>query len=125
MENKEKHISFSTTLKLIRAQKNLTVRKFSEITGVSPAYICDLEKGYRKGTLEMVNTISERLMLSENENKLLMNSFYRDHLSLPEDIIYYLIDNDLLDSIKTIKENDKCGEIIKTLALNLNKKELK
>lgn len=122
MENKEKHISFSTTLKLIRAQKNLTVRKFSEITGISPAYICDLEKGYRKGTLETVNTISERLILSENENKLLMNSFYRDHLSLPEDIIYYLIDNDLLDSIRTLKKNDKNGDHIKTLALNINKK---
>ena len=123
MENNEEHLTFSTTLKLIRAQKNLTIRKFNEITGISPAYICDLEKGYRKGTLEIVNIISKKLMLSKDENKLLMNSFYRDHLSLPQELIYYLIDNDLLDSIKFIKENDQNGNSIKTLASNLHQKK--
>lgn len=123
MNSLKKQLTFGDTLKLIRIQKNLTIRNFSEITGISPAYICDLEKGYRKGNLNTVMKISEKLILSEDENKMLMYSFYREHLSLPEELIYYLIDNDLLDSIKIIKENDKNGERIKTLALNLKQKK--
>ena len=123
MNSLKKQLTFGDTLKLIRIQKNLTIRNFSEITGISPAYICDLEKGYRKGNLNTVMKISEKLILSGDENKMLMYSFYREHLSLPEELIYYLIDNDLLDSIKIIKENDKNGERIKTLALNLKQKK--
>lgn len=125
MKTIKKALLFGTALKLIRIEKNLTMRKFSDITGISPAYLCDLEKGNRKGTLEVAKTICEKLILAEEETKMLMNAFYREHLTLPEDIIYYLLDNDLLGSIKTIKENDKCGKSIKTLSLNINKKELK
>ena len=123
METKEKTLKFGSTLKLIRLEKELTMRKFSDITGISPAYLCDLEKGYRKGNLELVRTICEKLTLTKQEHKMLMNAYYRDHLSLPEDIIYYLIDNDLLDSIRNIKENDQHGESVKTLSLNLNQKK--
>lgn len=123
METKEKTLIFGSTLKLIRLEKELTMRKFSDITGISPAYLCDLEKGYRKGNLETVKTICEKLTLTKEEHKMLMNAFYRDHLSLPEDIIYYLIDNDLLDSIRNIKENDQHGESVKTLSLNFNQKK--
>lgn len=122
METVKKSLSFGTTLKLIRIEKNLTMRKFSDFTGISPAYLCDLEKGFRKGNLEIAQTICEKLILTEEQTKMLMNAFYRDHLTLPEDIIHYLIDNDLLDSIRDIKKSDQCGESVKTLALNLNKK---
>lgn len=118
------NVTVGNIIKYIRTKKNLTIRSFSDITGISPAYICDLEKGFRKGTLETVNIISKKLMLTGAENKVLFNAFYRDHLSLPEDLIYYLIDNDLLDSISILKEKDPDGSNIKRLSLNLenNKK---
>lgn len=125
MNNEIEKLSFCNTLKYIRFKRDLTIRKFSEITGISPAYICDLEQGHRKGNLGIVKNISEKLILSEEDHKILINAFYRDHLSLPEDLIYYLIDNDLLDSIKILKEFDQDGSNIKRLSNDLkNSKQL-
>lgn len=119
------NLKLGQVIKYLRAKKHLTIRKLSEITGISPAYICDIEQGFRKGTIDTVNIISDRLALNGFENKLLFNAYYRDHLSLPENLIYYLIDNDLLDSINIIKENDQDGSYIKRLAHDLqNNKKL-
>lgn len=125
MSNINETLSFGNTLKYIRAKRNLPIRKFSEITGISPAYICDLEKGHRKGTFEILTNISEKLILSEHEQKILINAFYRDRMSLPKNLINYLIDNDLLETLNILTEYDKDGANIKSLALKLkNNKQL-
>lgn len=125
MNNTQEHLILGNTLKLIRAQRDLTMRKFSEITGISPTHICDLENGNRRGTLQVIQKISKTLILSEDENKLLMNAFFHDNSMLPKDLLYYLISNDLLDTIKILKEYDQDGSNVKRLAQNLeNNKRL-
>jgi len=48
-----------------------------------------------------------------------MKAFARDRLDIPVELLYYLIDNELIESIKIIKNEDAKGETIKRLALAL------
>lgn len=49
-------------LKIIRKNKNLTIRELSEMAGVSMGYICHLENGSRKNpSKEIMEKIADAL----------------------------------------------------------------
>lgn len=110
---------FGKTLKGIREDRDLSIRQFAKICDFSPAYISDLEKDNRKPTLELINRISNNLILTEEEKNTMKNAFIHDRLEVSPELLYYLIDNDLIESLKILKELDSKGENIKRLAFSL------
>ena len=110
---------FGKTLKGMREDRDLSIRQFAKICDFSPAYISDLEKDNRKPTLELINRISNNLILTEEEKNSMKNAFIHDRLEVSPELLYYLIDNDLIESLKILKELDSKGENIKRLAFSL------
>ena len=109
-------LKFGVILKNIRTTRNMTVRDFSDTCFMSVGYISDLEKGNRKATAQVMNNITTNLNLTEEEHKDMINAFAYDRLQIPSELLMYLVDNDLLPSLKVLKENDKEGKSIKKLA---------
>jgi len=116
-----KELKFGGVLRDIRTSRSLTIRQFSETCYISPTYICDLENGHRKATMQVMNNISNTLSLTEEENKNMMDAFSYDRLQIPTELLYYLIDNDLLESVKAFKEYDEKGTAVKGFAKELKK----
>lgn len=112
----DEKLIFGFVLKKIRNNREISIRRLASILGISAVYLSDLENNARKVTLNVIEKIKSNLILTEDEEKLMMNAFTHDRLNVPVEILYYLIDNDLLDSIKTIKKEDAKGESIKRLA---------
>ena len=112
-------LKFGSVLNGIRTSRELTIRDFSEATGFSAGYLCDLENSNRMGSLEVINKISNKICTSEEENKAMVKAYMCDRLTLPSELIYYLVENELLESIKIIKEHDPKGESIKKLAKSI------
>ena len=67
----------------------------------------------------MLQRILKKLDLTKTEKEEVMKAFARDRLDIPVELLYYLIDNELIESIKIIKNEDAKGETIKRLALAL------
>lgn len=110
---------FGKTLKNIRENRDLSIRQFSKMCDFSAAYISDLEKDNRKPTIELINRISNNFILTEEEKNKMKDAFIHDRLEVPSELLYYLIDNDLIESLKILKELDSKGENIKRLAFFL------
>lgn len=119
MKNEEK-LKFGSVLNYIRTSRELSMRQLAIICGLSAMYISDLENGNRKPTLRVIECISKKLLLTDEEYSMMMDAFAHDRLQVPVDILYYLIDNDLIESLNILKEVDKKGDNIKRLALSLN-----
>lgn len=113
---------FGTALKQVREDRELTIRGLSEIIKFSPAYIVDLEKGNRKPSSNIINAITQNIFLTEEEHERLLIGYYTSHPRMPADIIYYIEKNGLLESLQTLKEQDKDGtkfkHFVKTLQPN-------
>lgn len=119
MNNAGKNLKFGQVLRDIRNNRGLSVRQFALKCGVSAIYISDLENNNRKSTMSVINKICNNICLTEQELQSMMDAFTRDRLDIPVELLYYLIDNDLIESLQTIKESDKKGVNIKKLALKL------
>ena len=116
---------FSKVLSYIRSKNNLTIKAFSEKTGLSTTYIFDLEKGNRLPTEEVITKLVNNIQLSESETQLLWDCFVYDRHAIPQDILNYLLDNDLLEYIRAIKEKDEKGIEFKRFALQINPRKVK
>ncbi len=114
MENK-----FGNIIKYIRIDRNLSLRDFAKLCEFSPAYISDLEKNNRKPSTEVIKRISERLAITRDEQKMMMDAYFHDRLEIPSELLHYIIDNDLIESLKILKELDSDGQDIKNLAFSL------
>lgn len=122
MNEEHGKLMFGTALNQIRMSRNLSLRKFASIIEFTPAYISDLEKGNRLPTLEVLSRVSQKIILSEEEKKLLNEGYRFAHPSIfiPIDVMYYILENDLVDSIKKLEKLDKKGTKIKKLVSILN-----
>lgn len=123
--DRKANLKFPLVLKKIREDRNLTMRKVVDMTGYAPSYICDLEKGNRKPTMQVVETFINKLNLTEIECHLLLVAYTHDRLEIPADLGKYLVENDLIDSLYALKELDKDGANIKKLVEDLKSQKVK
>ena len=71
MENN--HMPFGEYVKQRRESLKLTMRDFAEKVQISPAYLCDIEKGNRKPPERYLEKFAEVLEISGAEE---LNAFY-------------------------------------------------
>lgn len=117
MKEIEAKLMFGNALRTIRTARTLTVRGFAKVVGYSAVYISDLENGNRKPTLEMINILNEKLFLTEDEFKSLQKGYLFAHPEnvIPLEVMYYILENNLIDALKTLETTDKTGTKIKQL----------
>ena len=67
------HLPFGEYVKQRREDLNMTMRDFAEKVQISPAYLCDIEKGNRKPPEKYLEKFAEVLQITDTEE---LNSFY-------------------------------------------------
>ena len=61
---------FGQFIETKRKEKGITLRGFAEMVGIAPAYMSDLEKGYRyPPELEKLNIIAKKLLLDDQDTQ--------------------------------------------------------
>lgn len=71
-------MNFKEYLSLKRQEKQLTIRKFATLIGISPAFLCDLESGSRsfpansKKYPDLLERIINVLELDDNEREIMI-----------------------------------------------------
>ena len=72
MIDKDFNIKYGKTLQEYRKKNHFTQEKVSELTGLSPRYISQIERGELKGTLKTLLSFCNAYRISPND---LLNSF--------------------------------------------------
>lgn len=67
------HLPFGEYVKQKRETLKMTMRDFAEKIQISPAYLCDIEKGNRKPPVKYLQKIAEVLQIIDSDE---LNSFY-------------------------------------------------
>lgn len=67
------HLPFGEYVKQRRESLKMTMRDFAEKVQISPAYLCDIEKGNRKPPVKYLEKIAEVLQITDAEE---LNAFY-------------------------------------------------
>lgn len=66
-------LPFGEYVKQKRENLKMTMRDFAEKVQISPAYLCDIEKGNRKPPVKYLEKIAEVLQIIDTEE---LNAFY-------------------------------------------------
>lgn len=69
----KKHLPFGEYVKQRRESLKMTMRDFAEKVQISPAYLCDIEKGNRKPPVRYLEKIAEVLQIIDADE---LNAFY-------------------------------------------------
>ena len=69
----DRDLPFGRYVKNRREQLGKTLRGFAAETGISPAYLCDIENGNRKAPEKFLSKFADALCLNAGEE---LNSFY-------------------------------------------------
>ena len=67
------HLPFGEQVKQRRESLEMTMRDFAERVKISPAYLCDIEKGNRKPPEKYLAKFAEVLLITDAEE---INEFY-------------------------------------------------
>ena len=69
----QNHLPFGEYIKQRREAMGLTMRVFAEKIGISPAYLCDIEKGNRKAPERFLTAFADALGITNPDE---LNAFY-------------------------------------------------
>lgn len=84
--------TFSHYIRIMRAQKGISLRRMAGQLLLSPSYYNDLEKGYRNPPrLEKLELFSQILSMTEDEKNHLFNLAGKAVGQAPPDLIPYLL----------------------------------
>lgn len=84
--------SFGTFIAQRRSDVGLTLRQLASMLKISPAYLCDIEKGNRNVPAKIINQLKE-ILLIDDENKEFEDMAYLANGTCAPDLIQYLIEN--------------------------------
>lgn len=118
----EREKQFGITLNKMRISRGITLRGLAKLLNYSPAYISDIEKGNRLPTLELMERINVLCPTEIELNKLNKGYILARPTSLT-DIITYICNNDLIDTIRELKQIDKDGTKIKKMVLDMKQED--
>lgn len=116
-------ISFSKYLKELREEKNLTIAKLAEKSGVSHTYVSMLERGKRKPTTNIIEALSNALGDNEEEAGLFKTNM---EIFSNEDVLKILNDeveersNNIVNIIKSSNVISDLRAQLKNAEMTLN-----
>ncbi|MPM48818.1 hypothetical protein SDC9_95545 [bioreactor metagenome] len=116
-------ISFSKYLKELREEKNLTIAKLAEKSGVSHTYVSMLERGKRKPTTNIIEALSNALGDNEEEADLFKTNM---EIFSNEDVLKILNDeveersNNIVNIIKSSNVISDLRAQLKNAEMTLN-----
>ena len=118
----KKDLQFPAYIEKFKKEKNLTKKALAQRLGFATTYIWDLENGHRRITLSIATRFIKNFDLDENEVNEIYEIYNHDNGIIPADLVYFIVNNKLIDDIRTIKEYDSKGQTIKKLAESYEKK---
>lgn len=118
----EREKQFGITLNEMRINRKITLRGLANLLNYSPTYISDIEKGKRLPTLELIERINI-LCPTEIELNNLNKGYILARPTSLTDIITYICNNDLIDTIRELKQMDKDGTKIKKMVLDIKQED--
>lgn len=111
--------TFGETLRRMRREKNIGQRELADKFGIAPAYLCDVEKGFRSPfSRNRLEEICHFLHLSESDRADLYDAAARSSgpESAPADITDYIMSHDgLRELIRERMKNDTADSYWKEL----------
>ena len=107
--------TFGTFLTQKRKEKGITLREFARKVGVSPEYICNIEKCRRAAPAqEVLGRMAKILMLSKEETEEMYDCAVHSkntENAVPEDLTGFLNDNRVvLTALRAAKDVDATDE---------------
>lgn len=111
--------TFGETLRRMRREKNIGQRELADKLGIAPAYLCDIEKGFRAPfNKSRLDEICQLLQLSESDRADLYDAAARSSgpESAPADITDYIMSHDgLRELIRKAMKDDTSDSYWKEL----------
>lgn len=111
--------TFGEMLRRMRRDKNIGQRELADKLGIAPAYLCDVEKGFRSPfNRNRLEEICQILQLSESDRAALYDAAARSSgpESAPADIVDYIMSHDALrELIRERTKNDTSDSYWKEL----------
>lgn len=82
-----------------RLENNISIRTFAKTIGISPSYLCEIEKGVRTAPrYEILLRIKDAFALDANEMEMLMDmaAESKNRQTVAEDIVSYICKNKIV-----------------------------
>lgn len=108
-------MTFGEYLKQKRLDKEITLRGFAKLVDISPAYLCDLEKGRKAApSMEVMQKMVSKLALNKEESERFYDLAALEQTAknpIPKDLNAFLKDNRVIVSaLRTAKDLDATDE---------------
>ena len=120
---KNDKLIFAKTLKLIKTNHKLTNKDLAILLNYSTSYIRDLEKGCRLPSIELIRRIIININLTKDEKEMINIAYFTLHPNTTLDLVSYIEENNLLNTLSDFKRVDPTGTNIKKLVLKIKKRE--
>lgn len=106
--------TFGGFLKEKRQSKNISLRKFAELAGISPVYMCNMEKDRNPApSEEVLNRMVKLLLLTEEETARFFDLAAKSKKipAVSQDLPAYIMDRDIVRvALRTAKDVDATDE---------------
>lgn len=110
----DKQESFGELLKRKRISKGISLRAFATDMGISPVYMCNIEKGRNPAPSdELVDKMAEALQLSNEEKVLFFDlaAKTKNGTAVSRDLPKYIMNRDIVrTALRTAKDVDATDE---------------
>lgn len=120
--------SFGTFLEEKRTLKNISLRGFSRIIGISPEYLSKIENNLRPAPKDIIlKKIADKLSLSIEDREILFDlaADSKANLSIATDLIKYIRENEIVHkTLRLAKRYKLSTEEWQEIFDNISKKHL-
>ena len=120
-----KDLSFGGFIIQKRKEKELSARQLAIAVGITPEYMCEIEKGRKSAVSdEIMDNLIQRLLLSEKETELFYDLAAIARNTVSADLPEYIMANELVRAaIRTAKKNKVPDEKWEKFISEIIKKE--
>lgn len=106
--------TFGEFIKEKRLQKEISLRKFAELLGISPVYLCNMEKDRNPAPKDdILSNLAKLLLLDDEERKLLYDlaAKSKNTPTVSKDLPEYIMNRDIVRvALRTAKDVDATDE---------------
>ena len=108
-------LSFGLFVKQRRKELNITLKEFAEMSGISIAYLCDVENGQRYAPFNHLNAYQNILQIDKDDSDLFLDLAYCTKHSHPDINEYVLQNPKLREFLRLAKHNNLSDEELTNL----------